>query len=503
MPPDTPKESTDHAVPILAISGIRKEFPGVVALRNASLTLNAGEIHALVGANGAGKSTLIKIVTGVVAPDAGEVRLLGQPISFGNRADSMASGIAAVFQEFALVPTLSIRANLFLGSEPGNGFIIDQQEERSRAEEVMTRIGLTQSPETLVRNLSVANQQLVEIARALLLNAKVLLLDEPTASLSPREVDRLFPILNDLVARGMAILYISHRLEEVLSLASTVTVMRDGMTMGSVPNHDLSRDQLIEQMVGYPLAQEFPPKSSGVGQSILELRGVGGPGVHDVTMSVRRGEVLGIAGLVGAGRTELARLVFGAATRELGDIILDGRRVKIECPHDAVREGVGLLPEDRKAQGLVLKASAQFNFALANLESWSTAGFIHEARERERFADRADELSLRMSSYEQQAAQLSGGNQQKLLLARWLEKNSNVLIFDEPTRGVDVTAKREMYFLIRELTEQGKGIVVISSEFPELLGLCDRILVMRLGTIAGVVDDVTHATQETLMTLAV
>lgn len=504
MPPE--RASSDAALdgaPLLTVSGIRKEFPGVLAIRAANLELRAGEIHALVGANGAGKSTLVKILTGVFPPDAGELHLGGVAVRFRNTGESMAAGITAIFQEFSLVPALSIRANLFLGNEIASFGLVDHREEIRRAADVMAQLGLELSPETPIRALSVANQQLVEIARALLRQTRILILDEPTASLSPREVDRLFPILRNLAACGIAILFISHRLEEILAIADRVTVMRDGTTLESVPAGGLTREWLIERMVGHSLVEEFPPRPPVSGESALVVDDLKGQGVSGISFDARRGEVLGIAGLVGAGRTELAHLIFGARKRESGTISLDGRLLAIGSPHDAVREGIGLLTEDRKTQGLVLNASVVFNFALGNLDQWSTAGWVDRRREQARFQSRVRELDLKVSGAEQLALQLSGGNQQKLLVARWLEKQCRVLIFDEPTRGIDIGAKREMYFLIRRLAEEGKIIIVISSEFPELLGLCDRILVMRRGQIAGVIEDVVNATAESIMALAV
>ena len=504
MPLDpTQKVAPPLGASLLKVSGIRKEFPGVLAICNADLELRGGEIHALVGANGAGKSTLVKVLTGVIPPDSGELTLEGAKTEFHGTADSMAAGITAIFQEFSLVPALSIRSNLFLGNETTQNGLIKDRQERQRAQEILEQLGLSQSPDSLVRDLSVANQQLVEIARALLRNARILILDEPTASLSPREVDRLFPILRRLADQGIAILFISHRLEEILSIATRVTVMRDGETIENVRVDGLSRDWLIERMVGHTFSEEFPKRGESIGETGFEVRHFSGSGVFDVSFSVRRGEVLGLAGLVGAGRTELARLIFGADRKESGELRYDSGRINICNPYDAVRAGIGLLTEDRKSQGLVLNATVQFNFALGNLRRWSSLGWIDQCRESEHFGIRARELNMRVSGSEQLAAQLSGGNQQNLLVARWLETDCRVLIFDEPTRGIDVGAKREMYFLIRRLANEGKIIIVISSEFPELLGLCDRILVMRRGRITGVIDDVTATTQESIMAMAV
>ncbi len=475
----------------------------MVALRGAGFELRTGEIHALLGANGAGKSTLVKILTGVQSADAGDIQLEGRPIQFRRPGDAIAAGIATIYQEFSLVPALTVRENLLLGREsPRRGFI-DAAAERALARSVLDRLGVDLPLETPVRDLSIGHQQLVEIGRALIREARILILDEPTASLSPHEAGRLAGILRELAARGIGIIFISHRLEEILAFSDRVTVMRDGQTVPARETAALDRDTLIEMMVGLSLAEEFPPRDSHPGEIALEVRRLTGARVSDISFAVRRGEVLGLGGLVGAGRTELARLVFGADPMTSGEIIIDGRPARIRNPRDAIAAGLCLLTEDRKSQGLVLSLSALGNFALGNMAAWSRAGWIDSGREGARFSERAGELKLRLSSPAQPARDLSGGNQQKLLVARWLETNARVLIFDEPTRGIDVGAKHEMYLLIRRLAAQGKAIVVISSEFPELLGLCDRILVMRRGQIAGEIVNTETASAETIMALAV
>lgn len=475
----------------------------MVALRGAGFELRAGEIHALLGANGAGKSTLVKIITGVQGADAGEIQLEGRPIQFRRPGDAIAAGIATIYQEFSLVPALSVRENLLLGREsPRRGFI-DAAAERALARSVLDRLAVDLPLETPVRDLSIGHQQLVEIGRALIREARILILDEPTASLSPHEAGRLAGILRELAARGIGIIFISHRLEEILAFSDRVTVMRDGQTVPARDTAALDRDTLIEMMVGLSLAEEFPPRDSHPGEIALEVRRLTGARIADISFAVRRGEVLGLGGLVGAGRTELARLVFGADPMTSGEITIDGRPARIRNPRDAIAAGLCLLTEDRKSQGLVLSLSALGNFALGNMAAWSHAGWIDSGREGARFSERAGDLKLRLSSPAQPARDLSGGNQQKLLVARWLETNARILIFDEPTRGIDVGAKHEMYLLIRRLAAQGKAIVVISSEFPELLGLCDRILVMRRGQITGEIVNTETASAETIMALAV
>jgi len=363
-------------------------------------------------------------------------------------------------------------------------------------------MGVEIDPQAKVADLSIAQQQTVEIARAMIADARILVMDEPTAALAPHEVEALFAVLRELAKRGIGIIFISHRLDEVFAISDRITVMRDGQTIDTQPTKSMTRKHLIEQMVGRSLEDEFPKVAAKLGEVRFEVRHlIGGP-VTDVSFSVRAGEVLGLAGLMGAGRTEIARLIFGADRKESGEILLDGKAIDVSTPRDAILRGICLLTEDRKAQGLVLIASSKDNFALPNLSRWSRLGWINRPMEKTRFFERVKSLNIRLSGPEQRVADLSGGNQQKLLVARWLETNSQVIIFDEPTRGIDVGAKYEMYLLINELAAQGKVIIVISSELPEVLGISDRILVMREGRVAGEITDVRNATQEAIMALA-
>lgn len=491
------------APPVLRVRGAAKAFAGVPALRAADLEVRAGEVHALVGENGAGKSTLLKIVTGAHAPDAGAVELAGRPVRFAGPLAARRAGIAAIYQEFSLVPALTVRENLFLGAEPRRGPWTDTAAERERARAALARLGAAIDPEAVVRDLDVARQQLVEIARALLGEARLLILDEPTAALTPRESDALLALLGELRGRGAAILFVSHRLDEVARIADRITVLRDGETLGTWAAADLDRERLIEKMVGRPLDQEFPKAAAPRGEPLLEVRGLRGGRVRGVSFAVRAGEVLGIAGLAGAGRTDVARLIFGADPREAGEILLAGRPVDIRSPADAIRHGVCLLTEDRKGQGLALGLPARDNFALPNLRRWTRGGAIDGRAESAAFARHVAALRIRLAGPEQPARELSGGNQQKLLVARWLERDARVVVFDEPTRGIDVGAKREMYLLINELAARGKAVVMISSELPEILGMSDRVLVMRGGRVTGEIADARTATQEQVMALAV
>jgi ABC-type sugar transport system ATPase subunit len=491
-------------VPAVRLAGIEKAFPGVRAIRSASLELRPGEIHALVGENGAGKSTLIKVITGAHRPDRGTLELFGKRARLASPAAGLRAGVAAIYQELALVPAMSVRDNLFLGREPARAGVVDRATETQRAREALSRLGMAIDLDAEVRSLGVAQQQFVEIVKALERAARVLILDEPTAALSGHETERLFAVLAELRRRGIAILYISHRLEEVLRIADRTTIMRDGETLGTWPAGALTREEIVERMVGRPLTDEYPVKrGAALGDELLAVENLCGGAVKGVSFAVRRGEVLGIAGLVGSGRTELARLIFGADRRSGGTIRLAGQELVIESPRDAIRAGICLLTEDRKAQGLLLGRSAKENFALPNLGRWSRWGWLRLALERTAFARHVAALGLKVSGERQTAGQLSGGNQQKLLIARWLETDSLVVIFDEPTRGVDVGARYEIYLLIHELARRGKAIIIISSELPEVLGVCGRILVMRDGLLTGEITDVAGATQEQLLELAV
>ena len=530
------------AAPLLEMNGIDKAFAGVQALRRVDLTLAMGEVLALMGENGAGKSTLMKVLSGAHRPDAGSIRLQGKDVELRTPQDAIHAGIAVIYQEFNLVPGLSARENIFLGQEPSRaGFVLRQQEAR-RVAAVFARLGVNLDPEIPCRQLTVAQQQTVEIARALVREARLIVMDEPTAALTGHEVERLFAIIRDLKAHGIGVIYISHRLEEIFAIADRIMVLRDGANVGAWPVGAVTRAELIERMVGRPLRDEFPKRAVQASDTITMLRGdanvddvpagavmdsglmerVGdrpaqvhrgearlvvqglsrGSAVRGVSFQIGRGEVLGLTGLVGAGRTETARAIFGADTKDAGEITLDGRRLTINCPRDAIRAGIGMLTEDRKTQGLVLAHAARDNFSLPNLDSLSRAGFVKQRQERDALAHYIGSLRIQLSGPDQPARYLSGGNQQKIVLAKWLARNCEVLLFDEPTRGIDVGAKYEIYTLINALADEGKAVLVISSELPEVLGMSDRILVMRAGRISGEITNVVSATQEQIMDLA-
>jgi ABC-type sugar transport system ATPase subunit len=484
--------------------GIEKAFPGVHALRGVDLDLYAGEALALLGENGAGKSTLIKVLAGAHPPDAGRIFLEGREVRIRTPLEARHARVAVIYQELNLVGGLSARENIFLGREPRRAGFVPRSWERRGTAELFERIGVRIDPEARCRDLTVAQQQVVEIAKALSLHARILVMDEPTAALTLREVERLFGIIRELKSQGIGVIYISHRLDEIFALADRVMVLRDGAHVATRPIGDADRAGLIEMMVGRKLQQEFPKRRAAIGPPRLVVRRLCRRGaVRDVSFSIRSGEVVALTGLVGAGRTETVRLLFGADRADSGTIELDGRPLRIRSVRDAIRARIGLLTEDRKSQGLVLCLPVRENFGLLNLCAFTRWGFVSRRQEGAAFGRYMDRLRIRIPHPDQLARNLSGGNQQKVVLAKWLQRNCDVIVFDEPTRGIDVGSKYEIYLLINELAAQGKAILMVSSELPEVLGMADRVLVMREGRVRGEIADVPHATQEDVMRLAV
>jgi rhamnose transport system ATP-binding protein len=490
--------------PLLKATELTKSYAGVQALRDASFELRAGEVHALIGENGAGKSTLVKIITGAVQPDSGEVELEGLPIVQNSPGVAKDLGIAAIYQQPALFPELSVAENIALGIEaPSRWGRIDWRERRRRAAELLDRIGARIDPDREAGELTMPEQQLVEIARALGSDAKVLILDEPTASLPEEDTQNLFQVIRQLRLRGVGLIYISHRLDELPVIADRVTVLRDGLTIDTRLMADVSKPQLIQMMVGRELSAVYPKRSVELGETVLELRGLGCEevGVTGVDLAVRAGEIVGLAGLVGAGRTELARTIFGLDPADRGEIRLRDRAVRIQTPAQAIAHGIAYVPEDRRRHGVVLDMALTANVTLASLGRLSRRGVFDFRGEKEVALDYTRRLGVKTPSIFTPVSALSGGNQQKVALSRWLMTKPSVLILDEPTQGVDVGAKAEIHALMTELAAAGVAILMISSELPEILGMSDRIAVMHAGTIVGILDR-GKATQEAILALA-
>jgi len=489
-------------VSLLSAAGLSKSFPGVRALEAVNFELRPGEVHALLGENGAGKSTLIKILGGAVVPDAGEVRLEGRKMPLGDPLAVRRLGINVVYQELTLVGELTAAENIFLGREQGRPLLRRRDMARA-AHALLDSLGARVAPGVPVRALSVAQQQLVEIARALAHESKAIILDEPSATLSDPEVERLFTVMRGLRARGLGIVYISHRLEEIFAVADRVTVLRDGRTVASAPAAGLDRPQLIRWMVGREVTEEFPPRAPSPGDAVLEVRGLAcPPRFSDVSLTVRRGEIVGLAGLVGAGRTSVALALFGALPITRGQVQLERRPVRFRSPADAIAAGLGYVTEDRRRRGLFRMLSSEANITISYLRSIARLGMLSPRRERPAAALAAKEFDVRApAGLAQPAGTLSGGNQQKLLLARLLLRPRRLLVLDEPTRGIDVGAKAEIYALMNRLTAQGLGILMISSELPEVLGMSDRVVVMHEGRTAGELSR-AQATPERVMELA-
>ena len=479
--------------PLLQVTSISKRFPGVLALEDVSMSVSEGEVLAVVGENGAGKSTLMKILAGVQSPDAGRISIKGERVDIDSVRTAQRLGIALIHQELNLADNLSVAANIFLGREPRRGWFIDRAATESASTTVLQEIGLEVSPRALVSTLSIGRQQMVEIAKALSANARVLIMDEPTSSLSQYETDALFRVINDLRARGVSIIYISHRLGEVKELADRVVVLRDGKNAGELAREEVTHDALVRLMVGRnfevprAIAEHGKKSKAGNGDIALEVRQLRTPPYpqHKLSFAIARGEIVGVAGLVGAGRTEMLRVLFGVDAALGGEILIEGRQQNIRGPRDAIHAGLALVPEDRKQQGVILEMAVRENMSLAALRGDATAGFLNRVRERSLTDEMIHKLEVKTPSPRQPVQYLSGGNQQKVALGKWLALKPRVLLLDEPTRGIDVGAKQEIYRLMEQLAGEGVAILFVSSEMEEILRMSERTLVMHQGRITG------------------
>ena len=486
---------------ILSMKGITKSFSGVAALKNAALDLKAGEVVALMGENGAGKSTLMKILTGIYSKDSGEIKYMGQEVCYKGPAESEEAGISIVHQELNMMNDLTVAQNLFIGREEMNGLFIDDKKMNEKARELFKVLKIDINPAEKIGNLTVGKQQMVEIAKAISSNAKVIIFDEPTAALTDSEIEELFKVIRDLKKKGTGMVYISHRMDEINVISDRVIVMRDGEYVGTLITKECSKDDIIKLMVGRAILGE-PKTASNVAKDapvVLKCENLNrGKAVKNVSFELRKGEILGFSGLMGAGRTEVARLIFGADKKDSGKIFINGKEVTINTPEDAVAHGIGYLSEDRKRFGLIVDKSVEENTVISSLNDFVKGMFIDKAKSREVSQKYVESLKTKTPSVSQLVKKLSGGNQQKVVIAKWLVRNSDILIFDEPTRGIDVGAKSEIYALMEELAKEGKSIIMISSELPEVLRMSDRVIVMCEGRITGTLD-IAEANQEVIM----
>ena len=491
---------------LVLMDGIDKSFPGVQALSQAHFELRAGEVHALVGENGAGKSTLMKVLTGIYKKDAGHIYYKGREVEISSPRDAQQLGISIIHQELNLMPHLTVAQNIFIGREPRGflPFVLDDQRINQQAAELINQLHLKLDPRTRVSDLTVAKQQMVEIAKALSFNSQVLIMDEPTAALTDTEIDELFRIIRSLREKGVGVVHISHRLEELKQISDRVTVMRDGRFVDTSNTAETSIHDIITRMVGRVIYESSPELPEDPNQAVvLEVRNLNrGSAIRNVNFTLKRGEILGFAGLVGAGRTEVARAIFGADPYDSGEVLVHGKPVHIRSPQDAVRQGIGYLSEDRKRYGLTLGMDVSINTVLASFDKFLSAlGWVNEARVNQRAGEMVKVLSIKTPSIQQRVKNLSGGNQQKVIIGKWLTADTEILIFDEPTRGIDVGAKSEIYHLLNELAQQGKAIIMISSELPEVLRMSHRVVVMCEGRITGELQ-AGEATQESIMKFA-
>jgi inositol transport system ATP-binding protein len=508
--PAPPSASAPSGRPILKMTGVSKRFPGVLALEDVHLEVGHTEIHALLGENGAGKSTLLKVLSGAHSADAGAIELYGEPVDFATPHDAQRAGVVTIYQEFTLAPDMTIAENVFIGREPGSRLFVSWRRLAEETRAITDKIGLKRDPMTLVRDLSVAEQQLVEIARALSMRSRLIVMDEPTSALSEAEVANLARIARTLKAEGLSIIFVTHRLEEVFRLCDRFTVLRDGHYVGSGAVADVTVDAIIRMMVGRDVGALYGERPIPEhGPVALEVEGLTRRRTSrdphaielvDVSLRAHQGEILGLAGLVGAGRTETARAIFGADQFDRGVIRIGGKEVSFASPHDAMLHGIGLVPEDRKKQALFLRLAIRTNITIAAHDQISRGWFIDEGREAALVNEFRRLLSIRMASPDQLAGLLSGGNQQKVVLARWLALRPKILIVDEPTRGIDVGSKVEVHNLLIEMAKSGIAVIVISSELPEILSLSDRIVTMREGRVTGEIAR-NEATQEILMSM--
>jgi ribose transport system ATP-binding protein len=489
---------------LLRLDNITKEFPGVKALSDVHFDLKRGEVHAVCGENGAGKSTLMKIVSGVYQPTSGTIMHKGEKVQYASPLQSEAAGIAIIHQELNLVPHLSVAENIYLAREPRRGFLVDRKKLRQDAKRCLDRLGVDLNPDQKVRGLSVAQCQMVEIAKALSLDAEVLIMDEPTSSLTEQETRLLFKVIRDLKASGVGIVYISHRLDEMAEIVDRVTVLRDGRYISTDDFHAITVDDIVTRMVGRSLEEKFPERTSKPTEEVIfSVEGLTRSGVFEnIGFSLRRGEILGFAGLMGAGRTEVARAIFGADPLDSGTITFEDRELSIKSPADAIQEGIAYLSEDRKSDGLAVKMTLAANTTLANMDEISNRFGLIDFKKHDEIARKyVDLLNIRTPSIQQVVRLLSGGNQQKIIIGKWLFRQSRILFFDEPTRGIDVGAKFAIYKIMDELAARGIGVILISSELPEVLGLTDRIVVFHEGKITGVLDT-AETNQEEIMRYA-
>ena len=485
------------------MESISKSFPGVDALTNVNLNLDYGKVLALVGENGAGKSTLMKILGGAIQPNSGKIKIEGEIKKIINPQLSQKNGVSVIYQEFNLIKDLKVHENIFLGREATKNGVIDTNLEKKLSVKQFKNLGVSINPNIVCSKLSIAEQQIVEIAKALTLDSKIIVMDEPSAVLTEKEVKNLMRIIKDLIKKNIGVIYISHRLDEIIEISDDILILRDGFHVDQIKTKTTSKKKLIENMVGKSLSTEFPKRKSVIRKEVLKVKGLCKKNsFSEINFELYQGEVLGFAGLLGSGRTDIMRSIFGVDDIEKGKIFKYSKELKINNPRDAIKNKICLLTEDRKREGLILNHSSQNNFSLPNLKNFSKNLFVDNLKEFKSFKNYINDIQIKINSPQQLAKNLSGGNQQKLVLAKWLESNADIIIFDEPTRGIDVAGKREIYELINTLSLEGKSIIFVSSDLEEIIGMCDRIIIIHEGKIKGNVNVDTKLSQEKVLSLA-